>query len=107
MVTNILARIRRIDTLIREGNTGTPAQLARTIGVSVRTLYQYIKQMKQAGAPIQFNQLTKSYYYREDGRFNCGFSFVADDNATGSKLSVKTMKEYIDMMNRQMVINYN
>lgn len=106
MVTNILARIRRIDTLIREGKTGTPAELARTIGVSERTIYQYIKQMKQAGAPIAFNQLTRNYYYREDGRFNCGFSFVEEAN-NKPKLSIRTMKEYLDMMNRQMVINYN
>lgn len=106
MVTNILARIRRIDTLIKEGKTGTPAQLAHTIGVSVRTLYQYIKQMKQAGAPIQFNQLTKSYYYREDGRFNCGFSFVADDNNT-PRVQIKSIKEYVDMVNKNILINYN
>lgn len=113
MVTNILARIRRIDTLIKEGKTGTPAQLARTIGVSVRTVYQYIKQMRKAGAPIAFNELTRNYYYREDGHFNCNFSFTADDiNAamvppTGTKVQVKSMKEYLDMLNRNILINYN
>lgn len=105
MVTNILARIRRIDTLIREGKTGTPAQLARTIGVSERTIFQYIKQMKQAGAPIAFNQLTRNYYYREEGRFNCGFGFVGENNTP--RVQVKSMKEYVDMVNRNILINYN
>lgn len=105
MVTNILARIRRIDTLIREGNTGTPAQLARTIGVSERTIFQYIKQMKQAGAPIMFNQLTRNYYYREDGRFNCAFSFVREENKP--RVQIKSMKEYLDMVNKNILINYN
>ena len=111
MVTTILARFHRIDTLIREGKTGTPAQLARTIGVSERTIYQYIKQMKLAGAPILFNMLTKNYYYKYDGHFVCSFSFAVDNNESvppaGTRVQVKSMKEYLEMMNMYLKVNYN
>lgn len=109
MVTSILARICRIDSLIREGRTGTAAQLAHTIGVSERTIYQYIRQMKMAGAPIAFNLLTKNYYYKKEGRFNCAFSFAdaVEDPSARLQISVKRLWEYMQIMNDQVKINYN
>jgi predicted metal-dependent phosphotriesterase family hydrolase len=109
MVTIILTRICRIDKLIREGRTGTAAQLAHTIGVSERTIYQYIRQMKMAGAPIAFDVHTKNYYYKEEGRFNCAFSFASavDNPSSRLQISVASLWEYMRMMNDQFKINYN
>lgn len=39
MINEILERIQHIDTLIQAHKTGTPAELAQTIGVSERTIY--------------------------------------------------------------------
>ncbi len=69
----ILLRLQRIDELIRVKSTGTPGQLARKIGISERTIYEYLKLMKSFGAPIKFSNYRKSYYYNEEGRFKIFF----------------------------------
>lgn len=109
MITSILIRICRIDSLIREGRTGTAAQLALKLGVSERTIYQYIRQMKLAGAPIAFDLQTKNYYYKTEGQFNCAFSFAAAADNPSSRLtiSVTSIREYLQIMNEQLKINYN
>lgn len=78
MKHEILERFQHIDTLIQEHKTGTPAALAQTVGVSKRTIYKYIRVMKNIGAPIAFNAPAKAYYYKIEGRFICTFSFSAN-----------------------------
>jgi predicted DNA-binding transcriptional regulator YafY len=69
----ILQRLHRLDHLIRIKGTGTPAQLARRIGVSERSVYVYLNLMRENGAPIKFCNMRKSYYYLEEGRFYMSF----------------------------------
>lgn len=71
MKHEFLERFQNIDTLIQEHKTGTPADLAQTIGVSKRTIYKYIRVMKNLGAPIAFNAMTRTYYYTIEGSFVC------------------------------------
>ncbi|MFT3823007.1 MAG: HTH domain-containing protein [Chitinophagaceae bacterium] len=74
MQQEFLLRLQRIDHLIRIKNTGTPAQLAKRLGVSERTVYEYLNLMKDFGAPIKFNNYRQSYYYDQDGCFSVSFS---------------------------------
>jgi predicted DNA-binding transcriptional regulator YafY len=69
----IFHRLERIDHLIRIKGTGTPAQLARRMGVGERTIYEYISMMKELGAPIRFCRERRSYYYDKDGVFIISF----------------------------------
>jgi predicted DNA-binding transcriptional regulator YafY len=76
MQKEIFQRLTRIDHLIRIKGTGTPSELADKIGISERSTYEYIRLMKEFGAPVNYSRQRKSYYYREEGRFL--ISFLSD-----------------------------
>ncbi|MCW3467988.1 HTH domain-containing protein [Chitinophaga sp. PC15] len=67
-------RLQTIDYLIRIKGTGKPAQLAKRLRISERTLYEFLKMMKELGAPIEYDRYKESYYYSEKGGFNIRFS---------------------------------
>ena len=75
MTRDALNRMQRIDYLIRIKGTGTPTQLADRLGLSKRSVFDYLNLMKEFGAPIKFCSSRKSYYYDEDGVFSITFSF--------------------------------
>jgi predicted DNA-binding transcriptional regulator YafY len=70
---SFLKKINQLDHLIREQRTGTPANLGEKIGASERTVYDYLKLMKELGAPISYSRSRNSYFYQEHGAFNIGF----------------------------------
>lgn len=73
MQKEIFHRLSRIDALIRIKGTGTPSELADKIGISERSTYEYIRLMRDFGAPVFYSRQRKSYYYKEDGRFTISF----------------------------------
>ena len=73
MQKEIFHRLSRIDQLIRIKGTGTPSELADKIGISERSTYEYIKLMKDFGAPVLYSRQRKSYYYKQEGRFLISF----------------------------------
>lgn len=74
MQKEIFYRIERINYLIEIRGTGTPSQLAHRLGISERSLYEYLNLMKEFGAPIKFCTYRQSYYYDEEGSFTVSFS---------------------------------
>lgn len=66
-------RIKRIDGLIRRKATGTPTTFADKMGISKRRIYEYIVELKELGAPIEYNRNRGSYEYAEDGFFDISF----------------------------------
>ena len=51
--------------LILAERTGGPKNLAFVLGVSIRSVYNYIGFMKkEMGAPIAYNVQNTSYYYK-------------------------------------------
>lgn len=68
-------RIERIDQLIRIKGTGTAEQLAEKLGISRRSVFNLLNEMKEKGAPIKFDQYRGSYYYDEEGYFKISFYF--------------------------------
>lgn len=75
-MTSFLHRLIRLDYLIHLKSTGTPANCAQKIGISERSLYDYLKVLKDMGAPIKFSRNRGTYYYDEEGRFR--ISFISD-----------------------------
>ncbi|WNM19127.1 HTH domain-containing protein [Flavobacterium capsici] len=56
--------IIKVHELIEAERTGTPKELSNKLGLSVRTVFNYINFMKlELNAPITFNTQTKNYYY--------------------------------------------
>ena len=74
---SLLHRLIRLDYLIHLKSTGTPADCANKIGISERSLYDYLKILKEMGAPIKFSRNRGTYYYNEEGRFR--ISFISTD----------------------------
>ncbi len=54
---------KRLNDLIRRKATGTPAQLAHRLGISRATLYRFIRDFKELGAPIKYCTTRQTYYY--------------------------------------------
>jgi predicted DNA-binding transcriptional regulator YafY len=73
---SLLHRLIRLDYLIHLKATGKPADCAHKIGISERSLYDYMKLLKEMGAPIKFSRNRGTYYYNEEGRFR--ISFLSD-----------------------------
>lgn len=60
-----LKLIKRIHNLIKTKRTGSPDQLARKLEVSRATIFRYINELKELGAPIKYCNFRKSYYYQD------------------------------------------
>jgi predicted DNA-binding transcriptional regulator YafY len=69
----LLQRLIRLDHLIQYKSTGTPADCAQKIGISERCLYDYLKILKDMGAPVRFSRGRRTYYYCEGGHFHISF----------------------------------
>ena len=66
--------ILRINRLVKLRATGSPRELACKLGISERSVYDYIHDMKELGAPIAFSYSYNSYIYYTDGELLIGFS---------------------------------
>jgi len=72
-VTKYIERIQYIDQLIRLRCTGSPSELAKKIGLSERSLYLHLNEMKEMGAPVKYSFSLNSYVYAEAGHFRIQF----------------------------------
>ena len=71
-------RFQRLHLLIRKKGTGSPLELAKKLNLSQRAVFDYIRVMKEMGAPIAFCPLRRSYYYEREVRFDIGFRELDD-----------------------------
>ncbi len=60
-----LIRIKRLDKLVRLKSTGNPKTLSEKLGVSEKTAYRCISDLKSLGAPIEYNRQRQTYVYKE------------------------------------------
>ncbi len=68
-----LSLLLKLDQFIRQKGTGSPPEFARKMGISERSLYEYLKVLKDLGAPIKWSRQERSYYYSIDGKFYISF----------------------------------
>ena len=67
--------IIRLNDLITNEQTGRPKELASKLGITERSVYNYIAFMKrEMKAPILYNSQRLSYIYNDD----CDFKFNGD-----------------------------
>lgn len=67
-------RLKRIDFFIRTKTTGTPTELASKLGLSERSIYDYMNDLRELGAPVIWSCHERSYIYKEPGNLSIGFS---------------------------------
>lgn len=59
-----------IDQLVKSQSTGSPAMLAEKLGLTERSVFYYLKFMKEElKAPIVYSKSMGSYKYDDEGRF--------------------------------------
>ncbi len=59
-----ISTIMRLNKLIAQANTGTPAQLAKTLGRTQRTVHSYLRFMREElNAPIAYCINERTYHY--------------------------------------------
>lgn len=63
----------QLDQFIRQKGTGSPPEFARKMGISERSLYEYLRVLKDLGAPIKWSRQDRSYYYTVEGQFRISF----------------------------------
>ena len=61
-----LTTLRRLHQLIQQKATGNSIQLAQRLHVSKSTLFRYINELKEFGAPIAYSNEGKHYYYEQE-----------------------------------------
>jgi hypothetical protein len=72
-----IKRMERIDKLINLRATGTPAELANKLGISLSQLFQVIKTMKEDfKAPVYYSRSEQCYRYPGNIKFVCKFTEV-------------------------------
>jgi predicted DNA-binding transcriptional regulator YafY len=80
-------KILRINTLVKLRATGNPRELADKLGISERSVYEYISNMKELGAPIAYSYSHNSYIYYEEGDLVIGFSYEMINNEESESIS--------------------
>lgn len=73
MAKKVIERFEKIDYLIAKKGTGNPATFANKLNISESTLYEYLNELKEKGAPILYNKYKETYFYYEEGRFKIIF----------------------------------
>lgn len=73
MPQKFIESFKRIDELIAQKTTGNPAQLADKLDISESTLYEFLKVLKDLGAPVEYDHEMCSYIYKETGQFKIAF----------------------------------
>jgi predicted DNA-binding transcriptional regulator YafY len=66
-------RLRRLDLLIRTRMTGSACELADRFGLCERTVYEYLNDLRELGAPVTWSAEENSYIYNLEGRLRLGF----------------------------------
>lgn len=61
-----LERLRKMHKIIKQGNTGSPAQFSKRLHVSERELYRMLEYLREMDAQISFSRCSNTYYYCDD-----------------------------------------
>ncbi|OQP67614.1 helix-turn-helix domain-containing protein [Niastella populi] len=83
-----IQHIRQLDRLLRNKVTGKASDLAKELGVGRTTVFEYLKLMKELGAPIKYCKLRQTFYYEEEGRFIIQFSTTIEENSEFQHLHI-------------------
>jgi len=65
--------IERVDQLIKLKSTGTADDLSKRLCVSRRSVYNILELMRNMGAPIEYCQISRTYYYSHQCDLVIGF----------------------------------
>ncbi|WP_340075224.1 HTH domain-containing protein [Leptobacterium sp. I13] len=90
-----LENLQQLHNLIKNGATGTPAELAKQMHISERMVYRLMDMLKDMKAPIQYDRTNYTYTYINDFdmRVNISVQILHNDEVVniygGSYFSAK------------------
>lgn len=67
-------RLQHLHNLIQMECTGSPAQIARRLRISERTVYYLVEQLRDYEAQIGYDRSRRTYYYKDDFVLEVNFS---------------------------------
>jgi hypothetical protein len=78
-----LERIKKMNRMIKSGQTGTPAEFALIIGISQSHLFRCLNEMQQFGLDIHYSRSMKTYFYGNDNELSVIYSvkIISDKEA--------------------------
>lgn len=69
-----IERLQQIHNLIQTECTGSPADLARRMEISERTVYYLLEQLRDYDAQIGYDRSRSTYFYKDDFILEVNFS---------------------------------
>ena len=79
-------RIKKMNRLIQSGQTGTPAEFAKTIGISQSHLFRCLHIIEQYGMDIRYSRTMKTYYYGNDNELTISYSLKLIANSKAKEI---------------------
>ena len=73
-ILKYIQRLQHMDSLIRRSATGEPEVFARKIGLCRSTLMDYLRELREMGAPIGYCKNRGSYFYKEEKQLFIGYT---------------------------------
>ncbi|MCF8360953.1 MAG: helix-turn-helix domain-containing protein [Prolixibacteraceae bacterium] len=64
--SEFLMKLESLESQIKIENTGTAEELASKLGLSRRTVFNYLELLKDKGYNIEFCRYKRTYYFKED-----------------------------------------
>ena len=68
-ITNLIAKFDYFHCLIRRGRTGCAEKLAKKTGVSRRTLFEILEELRAQVIPIEYDKIADSYEFKGEVKF--------------------------------------
>lgn len=65
MFINQINRLQQLDQLIRQKRTGNADELATTLGISRRQVYNWLDELKSLGLEIGYDRYRQSFIYNK------------------------------------------
>jgi hypothetical protein len=73
-ILKYIHRLQHIDHLIRRCATGKPDTFASKVGLCRSALMDYLRELREIGAPIGYCKRRESYFYQEDKQLFIGYT---------------------------------
>lgn len=78
-----IERIKRVDTYIKHKMTGDPEEFSTKLDISKRQLFRIIEELKDYGAPIEYNRSLRTFYYKNENfkmKVNFTMQFITEQD---------------------------
>jgi len=78
-----IERIKRVDKHIKHKTTGDPEEFSTKLDISKRQLFRIIEELKDYGAPIEYNRTLKTFYYKDEDfemKVNFTIQFITEQD---------------------------